>query len=65
MLGTRSCWKSPNLNHVDIKHITSLKEAILEDFANNYVDGDFLHQATALDPQWKDLRSAGRGAGAS
>ena len=36
-----------------------MKEAILEDFverANNNVDGDFLHLATALDPQWKDLK---------
>ena len=29
-LGTR-CWESPNLNNFDIKHIASLKEAILED----------------------------------
>ena len=43
----------------DIKHIASLKEAIIEDFverAINNVDGDFLHLATALDPQWKDLK---------
>ena len=36
-----------------------MKEAILEDFvgrANNVVDNDFLHLATALDPQWKDLK---------
>ena len=36
-----------------------MKEAILEDFlktATNNVDGDFLHLATALDPQWKDLK---------
>ena len=36
-----------------------MKEAILEDFverANNNVDGDFLHLATALDPQWKHLK---------
>ena len=36
-----------------------MKEAILEDFierANDNVDGDFLHLATALDPQWKDLK---------
>ena len=36
-----------------------MKEAFLEDFverANNNVDGDFLHLATALDPQWKDLK---------
>ena len=47
------------MNHFDIKRIASLKEAILEDFverANNNVDGDFLHLATALDPQWKDLK---------
>ena len=25
-LGTLSCWRSPNLNHFDIKHIASLKE---------------------------------------
>ena len=34
-----------------------MKEAILEDFverANNVVENDFLHLATALDPQWKD-----------
>ena len=34
-------------------------KAILEDFverANNNVDGDFLHLATALDPQWKDFK---------
>ena len=34
-----------------------MKEAILEDLverANNNVVGDFLHLATALDPQWKD-----------
>ena len=57
-LGTR-CWESPNLNNFDIKHIASLKETILEDFverANNNVDGDFLHLATALDPRWKDLK---------
>ena len=24
--------------------------------ANNNIDGDFLHLATALDPQWKDLK---------
>ena len=33
-----------------------MKEAILEDFverANNNMDGDFLHLATALDAQWK------------
>ena len=36
-----------------------MKETILEDFverANNNMDGDFLHLATALDPQWKDLK---------
>ena len=36
-----------------------MKEAILEDFvgrANNFVDDDFLELATALDPQWKDLK---------
>ena len=36
-----------------------MKEAILEDFvgrANNVVDNDFLHLATALDPQRKDLK---------
>ena len=47
----------------DIKHIASLKEAFLEDFverANNNVDGDFLHLATALDPQWKDLKESSR-----
>ena len=36
-----------------------MNEAILEDFlerANNNMDGDFLHLATALDPQWKDLK---------
>ena len=36
-----------------------MKEAILEDFlerANNNVDSDFLHLATVLDPQWKDLK---------
>ena len=58
-LGTRSCWKSPNLNHFDIKHIASLKEAILEDFierVNDNVDGDFLHLATALDPRRKVLQ---------
>ena len=36
-----------------------MKEAILEDFvgrANNVVDNDILHLATALDPQWKDLK---------
>ena len=36
-----------------------MKEAIVEDLvgrANNNVDGDFLHLATALDPQWKDLK---------
>ena len=36
-----------------------MKEAILEDFvgrANNVVDNDFLHLATALDPQWKYLK---------
>ena len=62
-LGTRSCWKSPNLNHFDIKHIASLKEAILENFverANSNVDGNFLHLATALDPQWKDLKESSR-----
>ena len=55
-----------------IKHIASLKKAILEDFvgrANNNVDGDFLHLATAMDLKWKDLKvnnkSGGRGAGAS
>ena len=72
-LSTRSCWKSPNLNHFDIKHITTSKEAILEDLvdrANNNVVGDFLHLTTALDPQWKDLKvnnksGRERGAGAS
>ena len=42
MLGTWSCWKSPNLNHFHIKHIASLKEAIIEDFverAINNVEG--------------------------
>ena len=37
-----------------------MKEAILEDVVDrpkNNMDGDFLHLATALDPQWK----AGRG----
>ena len=36
-----------------------MKEGILEAFvarANNNVDGDFLQLATALDPQWKDLK---------
>ena len=36
-----------------------MKEAILEDFvetAINNVDSDFLHLATALDPQWEDLK---------
>ena len=36
-----------------------MKEAILEDLverANNNVVGDFLHLATALDPQWEDLK---------
>ena len=36
-----------------------MQKAILEDFverANNNVDGDFLQLATALDPQWKDLK---------
>ena len=36
-----------------------MKEAILEDFvgrANNFVDDDFLELATALDPQWKELK---------
>ena len=36
-----------------------MREAILENFverANNNVNGDFLHLATALDPQWKDLK---------
>ena len=36
-----------------------MKEAIIEDFvqrANNNVKGDFLHLATALDPQWKDRK---------
>ena len=36
-----------------------MKEAILEDFvgrANNVVDNDFLHLATTLEPQWKDLQ---------
>ena len=36
-----------------------MKEAILEDFVerdNNNVDSDFLHLATALDPQWKDIK---------
>ena len=49
-----------------------MKKAILEDFvgrANNNVDGDFLHLATAMDLKWKDLKvnnkSGGRGAGAS
>ena len=62
-LGTQSCWKSSNLNHFDIKHIASLKKAILEDFverANNNVDGDFLHLVTALDPQWKNLKESSR-----
>ena len=26
--------------------------------ANNNVDGDFLHLATALDPQWKVIKSS-------
>ena len=36
-----------------------MKEAILEDLveiANNNVDGNFPHLATALDLQWKDLK---------
>ena len=36
-----------------------MKEGILEAFvarANNNVDGDFFQLATALDPQWKDLK---------
>ena len=36
-----------------------MKEAILEDLveiANNNVDGNFPHLATALDPQWKYLK---------
>ena len=44
------------MNHFDIKRIASLQESILEDFverANNNMDGDFLHLATALDAQWK------------
>ena len=43
----------------DPMYIASLKEAILKDFvarANSNVDGDFLLLATALDPQWKDLK---------
>ena len=42
---------------------THRKEAVLEDFVergNNNVDGDFLHLATALDPQWKDLKESSR-----
>ena len=27
---------------------------------NNNVDGNFLHLATALDPQWKDLKESSR-----
>ena len=40
-----------------------MKEAILEDFvgrADNVVDNKFLHLATALDPQWKDLKESSR-----
>ena len=42
---------------------THRKEAVLEDFVergNNNVDGNFLHLATALDPQCKDLKESSR-----
>ena len=40
-----------------------MEEAIFEDFverANNNVDGDVLHLATALVPQWKVIIKSGR-----